>query len=323
MVLSFRLQGIGIEEAVAAERHTADQTVVERALQHVVVFRVAMQQKQTVVHIDIADGSTRLAVGRHIRQLIVLAKGLAVAGGADAARDVELLADDIVPDAVDGIHIALVARQRSHIGHTRIHIAGAYGVAHGLVLLHHRLVALRILALCLRLAAIVQQVLRKVQILLLARSQIETGHRHLRYLVTRHHERLSLVGPHLLARHVRIAAGNVQELSFARSLPVGHGTLHHVPQVVQLVAQFLLLHPTRLAGPVVRVGRVLRTRRVEVAVGLLRPADDVYHRVTVGLQPLVGIGLQDIGSALQRLVGVGIVEREAHALQAEHLRRVR
>ena len=82
-----------------------------------------MQQEQTVVHVDIANSSAGLTIGTHIRQLVVLAKGLATAGRTNTACDIEFLCYDVIPDTIDGIDITLIAREGSHIGHTSIHIA--------------------------------------------------------------------------------------------------------------------------------------------------------------------------------------------------------
>ena len=141
-MLAHRLQRVGIEEAVALERDTADKTVVESALQYIVVFRVTVKQEESVVHIDIADGGTSLTIGRHVGQFVVLAEGLTVGGGTDTARDVELLRYDIVPDGVDGLDVVLVASEGGHVGHTGIHIGSTHGVTYGLVLLDDRLVGL-------------------------------------------------------------------------------------------------------------------------------------------------------------------------------------
>ena len=281
-----------------------------------------MEQEQTVVDVDIADGGTRLAVGAHIGQLVVLAEGLARGRGTDAAGDVEFLGDDVAPDIVDGVDVGLVTRQGRHVGHARIHIGGTHGVTHGLVLLGDGLVALGILLLDGGLATVVEQELGKVEIALLAGGQVEARHGHLGYLVTGHDTQLSGTGADLAAGHIGIAAGNVEELTFAGSLPVGHGTLHHVAQVIQFVAQVLLLHPAAVAGPVVRIGRILRAGGIEVAVRLLRRGNDVDDRVAVGFEPLVRIGLQDVGGTLQGLVRVGIVERVAHAIDLKDLRGV-
>ena len=129
-----------------------------------------MQQEQAVVDIHITDGCTRLAIGAHVRQLVVRAKSLAIAGRPNAARDIHLLLNNVLPDAVDGMNISRVARQGSHIGHSRIHIGGPDCVAHGLVLLHHGFVRLTVTVLDMRLSAVVEQELCLVQIFLLARD---------------------------------------------------------------------------------------------------------------------------------------------------------
>ena len=108
-------------------------------------------------------------------------------------------------------------------------------MAHGLVLLDDGLMALAVFVLYLGLATVVEQELGKVEVFLLASGQIEASHGHLGNLVAGHHAHLSGVRAHLLAGHVGIAAGNVEELALAGGLPVGHGTLNHVSQVVKLV----------------------------------------------------------------------------------------
>ena len=155
-MLAHRLQRIGIEECVALEGDAAKEAVIERALQYVVIFGIAMEQEQAVVDIDIADGSTGLAVGAHVGQLVILAESLATGGGTNATGDVELLANNIVPDLVDGVDVVLITRQGSHIGHAGIHIGSTDSVANGLVLLNDGLMALRILIPNLCLATIVE-----------------------------------------------------------------------------------------------------------------------------------------------------------------------
>ena len=269
LVLTHRLQGIRIEEAVAFERHTADQTVVERALQHIVILRLAMQQEQAVVHIHIADGGTGLAVGTHVRQFVVGTEGLAVVGGSDTTGDVELLRDDVVPDGIDGLDVVLIACEGSHISHTSIHIGRTYGVTYGLVLFDDGLVSLRIVVCDGRLATIVEQELGKVKIALLSCGQIESCHCHLCNLMAWHHAHLTRIWPNLLTSHVGITAGDVEELALARSLPVGHGTLHHVTEVIELVREVFLLHPTLVTSPVVGICGVLGAGSVEITVRLL------------------------------------------------------
>ena len=140
--------------------------------------------------------------------------------------------------------------------------------------------------------------------------------------MTGHHAGLSGVRAYLAANAVGIAAGNVEELRGARCLPVGDSGFHHVAEVVELVREVFFLRPACAAGPVMRLVRVLRACGVEVAIGFLCRSDNVEHRVYIGLQLLVGIGLKNVRGTLDGLVGVGVVKRVADALHLEHLRGV-
>ena len=172
-----------------------------------------MEQEETVVHVDQADGGARLAVGRHVGQLVVAAEGLAAGCGTDAAGDIEFLLDDVVPDAVYGVQIGGVAGECGHVGHAGIHIGGAHGMAHGLVLLGHGLVGLGVVVAYGGAPAVVEEELGLVQILPLAGDEVELGQRHLGYLVSGHHAGLSRAGPHLAADAVGIAYGHVEKAS--------------------------------------------------------------------------------------------------------------
>ena len=85
-------------------------------------------------------------------------------------------------------------------------------MSHSLVLLKHRLMALTVFALELRLSAIVEQELRLVQVFLLAREHIQFAQSHLCNLVSRHHASLSSLRSHLAAYAVGISACNVEKL---------------------------------------------------------------------------------------------------------------
>ena len=101
-----------------------------------------MEEEETVVDINIADSCAGFAVGTHVRQLVVLTESLAVVCGSYTSGDVELLAHDVVPDAVDGVDIGGIAGEGSYICHTSIHIGSTYGMTYSLVLLQDRFVAL-------------------------------------------------------------------------------------------------------------------------------------------------------------------------------------
>ena len=168
------------------------------------------------------------------------------------------------------------------------------------------------------LATIVEEILGKVDVLLLASNEIQTGHRHLCNLVARHHRHLSGVRTHLTDGTVSIAAGDIEELTLARGLIIGNGTLDHMSEVIQLMTQVLVHAPALITGPLMRLLRVLRTCGIEVSVRLLCRADHIDDGVTVGLQFLIRIGLQDIGRTFERLVRIGIVEGQTTYL--EHFR---
>ena len=56
-----------------------------------------MQQKEAVIHVNIADGGTGLIVGSQIRQFIVITESFARMTRTDTAGNIYLLADDILP----------------------------------------------------------------------------------------------------------------------------------------------------------------------------------------------------------------------------------
>jgi hypothetical protein len=117
-MLAVRFQWIRIEEQRAVERDAGDEPVVERPLQYIDVFRVAVEQKETLVPVVHADRGAGLVVGGHVRQLVCLAEGLVAAGGADAARQIELRADCVGPDGVDRLDVRRVSGERGDIGHS-------------------------------------------------------------------------------------------------------------------------------------------------------------------------------------------------------------
>ena len=242
-----------------------------------------MEKEETVVDINIADSCAGFAVGTHIRQLVVLAESLAVVGGSDSSGDVELLAYDVVPDAVDGVDIGSITGEGCYICHTCIHIGGTYGMTYSLVMFQNRFVALRIFLFDRCLSTVVEEELSLFEIFLVACSEIELAERHFGNLMSRYHASLSWVRTYLLNHAVGIADGDIEELAATCSLPVSHGTLHHVTEVVELMAQVFLHAPALVACPEVRMLRVLCTGGIEISVSLLSRSDDVEHTVDISL----------------------------------------
>ncbi len=97
-----------------------------------------MELEHALVPEDISDGGAGLIIGRGVGQFIVRAKGFAVVAGANAAGEIELLADDIVPNAPNGIDIGLIPRQRRHISHAGVHVDRPYRMTQRFILLNHR-----------------------------------------------------------------------------------------------------------------------------------------------------------------------------------------
>ena len=62
-----------------------------------------MQEEHALIEIHLSNGSASLVVGSHIRQLIVGTKSLSAMTGTHTTREIILLGNDIVPDAVDGL----------------------------------------------------------------------------------------------------------------------------------------------------------------------------------------------------------------------------
>ena len=267
-----------------------------------------MQEKQTVVDVDVADGRARLAISRHVGQFIIRTESLAVGCSPDTAGDVILLAHDIVPNPVDGMDVSRIAREGCHIGHPGIHVSGPHGMPHGFVLLHHGLVRLAVSVAPRSVAALVEEELRLVQILLVARHDIEFGQGHFGYLMAGHTYQLPFPRTNFTTHAVGITDGNIQKVPFPRGLVMRNGTLHHVAEVIKLVAQVLHFFPTSASRPGVRMFGIHRTARVQIAVRLLCCSHNSQHAVNIRHQFLVRIGLQQITCTFYRFIHVRIIK---------------
>ena len=108
-MLARRLQRIRIKECLAVERHAGDETVVERSLHNIDVFRVCMKQEQALIPKVVADCGTGLVVSAHVRQLVWTTEGFARSRGPDATCDVKLFIGNVFPDLVDRIDVGQIA----------------------------------------------------------------------------------------------------------------------------------------------------------------------------------------------------------------------
>ena len=224
------------------------------------------------------------------------------------------LANDVFKNAVDHLHIGRILGQGSHIGNTGIHIAGTHRMTYRLFLLQDRSLTLRIWVADTSLATIVEQILSLIQILLLTGQGIETSQSHLCNLMSRNDGSLSCLRTYFPYHTIGIALGNVQELGATCSLIVSTGCIYHVTEVVKLVAQILILHPTLISRPSVWMLWVDGTGSIEIAIWLLCRTYHIEHAVDISLQLLVRISLEDVAGTFDGLIHIGIIEREAHKL---------
>ncbi len=71
-------------------------------------------------------------------KLIVGAETFTLRTASYAAGDIKFFRHHVVPDSGYGVEICAVFRERGHIGHTRIKIAGTHCMAHNLLLVEDR-----------------------------------------------------------------------------------------------------------------------------------------------------------------------------------------
>ena len=104
---------------------------------------------------------------------------------------------------------------------------------------------------------------------------------------------------------------DIEQRALAGGEMVRDRGLEQVAEIVELVAVVALEHPPLGAGPAMRILRIDRARRVDVAVGLLRGRDLRDQSVDVGIELRIGRDAQRIRRALDHLVEIGFVERIA------------
>ena len=78
------------------------------------------------------------------------------------------------------------------------------------------------------MAALVEEELRLVQVLAVARHDIEFGQGHFGYLMAGHTYQLPLLRTDFTAHAVGITDGNIQKVPFSRSLIMCNRTFYHV-----------------------------------------------------------------------------------------------
>ena len=326
--VSARGEGIDVEERVAADGDARREVVVEDALEDVDVLRVAVKAEHAELPERVGEGCARLQVSFLVGQLEVGAELLAGVVRAHAARDVHLAADHVLPDGVERGTERLVAREREHLGHARVEVAGAHGVAHGLALFADGLVVLVVGGVeggtgravertQIGTAAPVDEVFDQLHRGRFVREAPELGQGDLGRLVSGDAFQLAASVAERARDQVHVAPHHVHQVVLAGELLVGEGRLHELAHAVELVA-VLQVAPARRAGPPAFPAHAVdRVGGVEVAVRLLRGGDDRDDGLGARLE--VGIGMREAGEerALQDAVEVGILEGVAVVGDAE------
>ena len=132
--------------------------------------------------------------------------------------------------------------------------------------------------------------------------------------MTRNHTSPPCIGTNFLDYTISITLGDVEELRGTCSLIVGAGSIDHVSKVIKLMTGMLLSLPAILGCPLMGMFWIDGASRIKVAVRLLGSSYYVKYAVDIGLQLLIRVGLEYIAGALDGLIDIGIVEREAHEL---------
>ena len=82
-----------------------------------------------------------------------------------------------------------------------------------------------------------------VEIFSVTGDEIESGKSHFCNLMSWHKRQLPRLVADGAAHTVGISDSNVKKVTFARGLIVSHGTIHHVAEIVEFMAEFLNLLP--------------------------------------------------------------------------------
>jgi hypothetical protein len=212
-------------------------------------------------------------------------------GRANAAREIELARDQVIPDAFACRAHRLVAGRGGDIRHARIHVDGPHCVAHRLALFDHlqvRLVvieAARVGALALGEragAAFVEQELGELEIAGVGGDAVQLHQGHLGDLVSRPGR--APAGTERPHEEVGGLDRHVEQRALAGGEMMRHRRFEEVAEIVELVTVVTLEHPPLGTGPAMRVLRIDRPRRVDIAVGFLRGGDLCDQTIDVGVK---------------------------------------
>ncbi|RZL01503.1 MAG: hypothetical protein EOO62_23285, partial [Hymenobacter sp.] len=120
----FNLHGVAVKERLAIQPHARNEAVVEHFLHDIHVLGFAVELEHALVPVHVGHRGTGFVVGGGVGQLVVGSEALAAGYRTGAARHVELLGYQVVPDGIYGRQQLLVAGEGGHVGHGRVEVFG-------------------------------------------------------------------------------------------------------------------------------------------------------------------------------------------------------
>ena len=273
-MITLGLQGIHIEETVSGEGHPGQGGIVEAALHDIGITDITRKAVHTGIPENHADRCAGLAVCFQIGEVIVFGESFVGIGRADSARYVHVSEHYVVPNAVQGFHIAFVSRKRGDIGHTAIEIHGTYRMAHYISYFPYRDIVLivearsvvhglqRVSVNTVAVSALVKEPVGKIKILLIAGFTVEFHKGKLYLLMTG--DPVPETGAHYGHGMIYHTLSHVKKGTLTGSMIVRDGGLYHMSGAVKL----MLIH----IGPAL-YGAGQGEVGVDVAVFLLGGGD--------------------------------------------------
>ena len=297
----------------------ADRAVVECALHHVGVLAIQIGVHHSLGPENEPDRGTRLQIGAFIGEIVIDGKSFVGMGRSEAAGDVHPFVDDIVPEPPAGLPQLRVAGRGGDIGHARIQIHRAHGVAADLGQFAHGDMRLGVgirpppvfagiftagagfdIKVVGLLATFVDEVPGEIEIALILSRAVELDQCELNFLVAAVAALLAFLGTEHGGDVVGVPAHHVEELAFACGVVVSHGTLDEVARAIEFM-------PVAQIGPAFGRGDDSEMG-VQVAVRLLGFGDQLDHTIDKLFQ--IGIAMVDeaVGDGLDPLADVRVPE---------------
>ena len=314
------LQRIYVEETLSVMLHAAEHTVVKRPFHHIGETAVRFQFQHPAGKEDQSDGSAGFRVDGIVWQVVVGGESFPVYRGADSSGDIHLTVYGVVEQTQTCLPEGIVVDLACKIRHRRIQIHGSYTVASRMVLFSDRCIVLGIVSVgavrgpvmpaavlfffleIVRFCSpFVDEILRKVQITVLAGSAVKAQERKLDLFMAGDSPGLSF--SEAMVNMVSHPAHDIQQVSLARCLIICDGSFYHMSGAVQFVAVMKIL-PAVLRLLDGEIG-------VQITVFLLGSADQCNDVVSTFFQCRVGAERQGVCHGFQPFCHVTVLKDHA------------